>query len=46
MGITDHTINFSFGNSTLDMQNDDYTHNNRCPLIGAALPWFVTYLYN
>ena len=39
-------INIGLGNSTLDMQNDDYAHNNRCPLIGAALPWFVTYLNN
>ena len=46
MGLKDHIINFSLGNSTLDMQNDNYTHNNRCPLIGAALPWFVTYLNN
>ena len=41
-----YTIDFGLGNSTLDMQNDDYAHNNRCPLIGAALPWFVTYLNN
>ena len=41
-----YIINLSLGNSTLDMQNNDYTHNNRCPLIGAALPWFVTYLNN
>ena len=46
MDVTEHIYDYDFGNSTLDMQNDDYTHNNRCPLIGAALPWFVTYLNN
>ena len=46
VGIYKYKINYDFGNSTLDMQNDDYAHNNRCPLIGAALPWFVTYLNN
>ena len=46
MGINDHIFDYSLGNSTLDMQNDDYTHNNRCPLIGTVLPWFVTYLNN
>ena len=46
MGVTDHIFDFGLGNSTLDMQNDDYTHNNRCPLIGTVLPWFVTYLNN
>ena len=44
--VVGYTIDFGLGNSTLDMQNDDYAHNNRCPLIGAALPWFVTYLNN
>ena len=44
--IIGYTIDFGLGNSTLDMQNNDYAHNNRCPLIGAALPWFVTYLNN
>ena len=45
-GVYKYYIKYDLRNSTLDMQNDDYTHNNRCPLIGAALPWFVTYLNN
>ena len=45
-GVYKYYIKFDLRNSTLDMQNDDYAHNNRCPLIGAALPWFVTYLNN
>ena len=33
-----------YGNSTLDSRNAENYNNAKCPLIGAALPWFVTYL--